>query len=468
VPVSEPEKILRPRGLFKQNVVAYQPKSNQSKDKTFFEPSPSRELSLRKISDSVVEAETLKSEQLLPEIKNETSLTTSYVSRGNMPAIKLIPIDVPSNLNINPSITQGLREVSTYTDLTLAGSPIYISYKSEEPIPHIPSSPFSTFTSPGKTFPDFSPFHPGEARESLYIFANPLYNASISSPRLSMATAGGGARGIGGQGQQLPPRVFTKVAARYTPLVLLVPLHDLPKNYTKKLPKFTGEGDLTATEHINFFDQFVDILCLEHDDVYSHLFVQTFEGQVKNWLRSMPPGSIISYDELEDLFIKQWGERKYHLYYLTEFGSLKKKGSETVMEFIQRFNKLYNKIPVEVKPSQPIAKVTFTGAFEPNFSLPLRERRGADLTQMQDDVVEIESNMMASVKLKTKIDTGNRETRRLREQAGPSGSGRSSDDKMDDMTRIIKEISNKISRMELDQSKSNQFVKREFKRNPNP
>jgi hypothetical protein len=198
------------------------------------------------------------------------------------------------------------------------------------------------------------------------------------------------------------------------------------------------------------------------------LFVQTFEGQVRTWFRSLPPGSIISYDALEDLFLKQWGERKDHLYYLTEFGSLKKKGSETVMEFIQRFNKLYNKIPVEVKPSQPAAKVTFAGDFEPDFSLLLRERRGADLTRMQDDTVEIESNMMASGKLKTKSETGNRETRRLREQAGPSGSGRSSDDKMDDMARIIKELSNKISRMELDQSKADQFVKREFRRNPNP
>jgi hypothetical protein len=92
---------------------------------------------------------------------------------------------------------------------------------------------------------------------------------------------------------------------------------------------------------------------------------------------------------------------------LTEFVSLKKKTSETVMEFIQRFNKLYNKIMVEVKPSQPVAKVTFAGAFELDFPLLLRERRGATLTQMQDDAIEIESNMMASGKLKTKVEMGN-------------------------------------------------------------
>jgi hypothetical protein len=48
----------------------------------------------------------------------------------------------------------------------------------------------------------------------------------------------------------------------------------------KNLTKFIGEGDLTTTEHINLFDHFVDILGLEHEDVYSRLLVQTFKGQV--------------------------------------------------------------------------------------------------------------------------------------------------------------------------------------------
>jgi hypothetical protein len=64
---------------------------------------------------------------------------------------------------------------------------------------------------------------------------------------------GGGGGGGGGQGPPPTPRIFSKVPARYVPLVLPVPLHNLPKNYMKNLPKFTGEGDLTATEHIIFF-----------------------------------------------------------------------------------------------------------------------------------------------------------------------------------------------------------------------
>jgi hypothetical protein len=58
--------------------------------------------------------------------------------------------------------------------------------------------------------------------------------------------------------------------------------------------------------------------------------------------------------------------------------------------------------------------------------------------------------MMALGKLKARVETRNRETKRFREQVGPSGSNRSSDDRVDDMARVIKELSNKISRMELE------------------
>jgi hypothetical protein len=41
-------------------------------------------------------------------------------------------------------------------------------------------------------------------------------------------------------------------------------------------------------------------------------------------------------------------------------------------------------------------------------------------------------------------------------------------EKMDDMAKIIKELSIKNSRMELDQAKTDPFSRRYFKRNPNP
>jgi hypothetical protein len=109
------------------------------------------------------------------------------------------------------------------------------------------------------------------------------------------------------------------------------------------------------------------IKVLEYEDVYMRIFVQTFEGEVRTWFKGFPPNSINSWDDLETAFLRQWGEKKDHLYFLTEFGNLKKKQNESVSDFIKRFNKLYNKIPADVKPSQPTTKVTFAGSFDPTF-----------------------------------------------------------------------------------------------------
>jgi hypothetical protein len=120
---------------------------------------------------------------------------------------------------------------------------------------------------------------------------------------------------------------------------------------------------------------------------------------------------------------------------------------------------LYNKTLAEVKPSQPTAKVTFAGAFEPDFSLLLREKKYATLAGMHDDAIEIESNMMASGKLKTKFEMRTKEPRPFKEQVGPSRSGKSAEETMDEMAKIIKVLSNKISRMQLDQAKPDTYAR---------
>ena len=51
----------------------------------------------------------------------------------------------------------------------------------------------------------------------------------------------------------------------------------------------------------------------------------------------------------KDAFMRQWDEKRDHLYYLTKFGALKKK-SEFFLEFNKRFDKLYNRILIDIKP----------------------------------------------------------------------------------------------------------------------
>jgi hypothetical protein len=159
-----------------------------------------------------------------PDLKNEIFPTISFTNRGK------ISTSCPASID-----TFSLRKVHSpiLLDTTPVDSALYSPCGSEETGPFFPISPSSSFLSLDNHFPETLP----------HIFQTKTFKSS-------MVVAGGGAvrGGAGGPDNQIPlPRIFAKVAARFSPLVLLVPLLDLPENYMKNLPKFTGEGYLTAT-----------------------------------------------------------------------------------------------------------------------------------------------------------------------------------------------------------------------------
>jgi hypothetical protein len=82
---------------------------------------------------------------------------------------------------------------------------------------------------------------------------------------------------------------------------------------------------------------------------------------------------------LDEAFIRKWGDRRDYMYYITEFGALKRKNGESISDFTKRFNKMYGRILDEIKPTKASAKITYANAFDVKFSLLLRERRSTTL-----------------------------------------------------------------------------------------
>jgi hypothetical protein len=172
-----------------------------------------------------------------------------------------------------------------------------------------------------------------------------------------------------------PNKMDVIIVARYAPLVLPQNLNSFPtRDYMKYLPRFNGEGDVTTEEHLASYYNFADNFNIEHVDVWMRVFVQSLDGEVRKWFRSLPANSIPDIEVLDETFLRQWGDKKYYLYYITEFGSLKRKNGESVSNFTKIFNNMYNKIPVEIKPTETSSKITFSNAFDVEFSLLLRER----------------------------------------------------------------------------------------------
>ena len=99
-------------------------------------------------------------------------------------------------------------------------------------------------------------------------------------------------------------------------------------------------------------------------------------------VQRISPGSIVDIEALDEAFLKHWGDKKDLLYYHTEFGNLKRENGEYLPNFNKRFNRMYSKMPAEVKPTLTSAKLTYANDFDSNFCLLLRERRCATLADM--------------------------------------------------------------------------------------
>ena len=99
------------------------------------------------------------------------------------------------------------------------------------------------------------------------------------------------------------------------------------------MPKFTGEEDITIEENLVAFYRYADNLNIENEYVLMRVFVQSLDGEVRKWFRGLTPRSIAGIEALDDAFLRQWGDTKYFIYYIIEFGSLKRKEGESVSDF---------------------------------------------------------------------------------------------------------------------------------------
>jgi hypothetical protein len=137
------------------------------------------------------------------------------------------------------------------------------------------------------------------------------------------------------------------------------------------------------------------------------------------------------------------------MYYITDFGSLKRKEGESVSNFSKRFNKMYNKIPAEIKPIEVSAKITFGSAFDPNLCLLLRERRSTSLAHMQDATLEVESNVLAIDMLRSKANRG-----RGRGISKTSTFGSSTyKSQVDELTNMVKSLSTEMEKIKFEGKK---------------
>jgi hypothetical protein len=77
------------------------------------------------------------------------------------------------------------------------------------------------------------------------------------------------------------------MATRFTPLILLSQLHDLPQNYNQRIKLYDVEGNVSSQRHEDWFNDFVDLEVVNYADAKMRLFAQSLSGEVRKWFKDL-------------------------------------------------------------------------------------------------------------------------------------------------------------------------------------
>jgi hypothetical protein len=85
--------------------------------------------------------------------------------------------------------------------------------------------------------------------------------------------------------------------------------------------------------HMDQFLTICEIHLIEHDDVMVRVFLQTLIGPTYEWYMSLPTPSILSFDDLETMFMTMYAPLVSYHTLLTQFTQIHLKKGERIRYF---------------------------------------------------------------------------------------------------------------------------------------
>jgi hypothetical protein len=75
-------------------------------------------------------------------------------------------------------------------------------------------------------------------------------------------------------------------------------------NWRSTIPKFVGSNAISTEEHIRNFNDFVQDLGIEQEDVLMRLFMMSLTDEGRDWFKNLPHTSIVYVDDFKDQFLE--------------------------------------------------------------------------------------------------------------------------------------------------------------------
>lgn len=174
-------------------------------------------------------------------------------------------------------------------------------------------------------------------------------------------------------------------------------LNKIPNEIKKYLSKFNRNQCPSARKHVQAFSDLMYDFDVCHEDLWMRLFVQTLEGDEREWFSFLPIASFSSWDELISCFIDYFDGLVDVKLMLDRLMEIQIEEDELIQRFNSRFIRTLMDIPEDFRPHDQICLVIYLSAFDQKMGFLLRDKQPLSLHQAFEIAMDIECNLKYGV-----------------------------------------------------------------------
>lgn len=83
-------------------------------------------------------------------------------------------------------------------------------------------------------------------------------------------------------------------------------LHTFPNDHPKYLRRIDGENNVTAQNHVQAFEDYLNLFEVDDEDVSIRLFALSLQGKVWTCFKTFPEASISTLEKFLKIFLNRW------------------------------------------------------------------------------------------------------------------------------------------------------------------
>jgi hypothetical protein len=170
----------------------------------------------------------------------------------------------------------------------------------------------------------------------------------------------------------------------------------MPRIFERGLPRFTGGDGERANIHMDEFYSYFRLHPVDDDaeDIVMNFFSTTFHGNAKKWYHDLPDASITSMNQLEEIFLEEWGiQLEYISILLKHFEHIRQTENETLWNFQSRFERTLYQIPKGHHPENKYIVHIYTRVLLAHLGFPLSKMSPSTLNEAYNMAKRIEHNI---------------------------------------------------------------------------